>query len=224
MGGSTHAPERRTKRIAGSGLAWPAAGAWQHHAMSTDLTAFLGSVLGPLPQAAQAAAAAARCVDAEAGQPLLRAGDAWGSLFWVERGALRLFYLDRQGQASNKNFHLDGALLWPLTPALAGQPVNFWIEALLPTRCWACPWPAWREATAQWPAWQALERGTLAALLDDKMRREQQFLQCTATQRYQALCTERPDWLARIPLRHLASYLGITDVALSRIRRRLNSG
>jgi hypothetical protein len=38
------------------------------------------------------------------------------------------------------------------------------------------------------------------------------------------LCALRPEWLARIPLRHLASYLGITDVALSRIRRRLNPG
>jgi len=64
----------------------------------------------------------------------------------------------------------------------------------------------------------------LARLLEDKMSREQQFLQTTATERYQALLTSHPDWVRRIPLRHLASYLGITDVALSRIRRRLNPG
>jgi hypothetical protein len=34
----------------------------------------------------------------------------------------------------------------------------------------------------------------------------------------------RPERLARIPLRHLASLLGVTDLALSRIRRRLNPG
>jgi hypothetical protein len=89
---------------------------------------------------------------------------------------------------------------------------------------WALPWPAWQAACAEWGAWQALERRMLALLLDDKMHREQQFLQCSATQRYQHLCISRPEWLARIPLRHLASYLGITDVALSRIRRRLNPG
>jgi CRP-like cAMP-binding protein len=113
---------------------------------------------------------------------------------------------------------------WPLTPTLAGQAVDFWIETLTPTRLWALPWPAWQAACAGWVAWQALERRMLAVLLDDKMRREQQFLQCSATQRYEALCALRPDWLSRIPLRHLASYLGITDVALSRIRRRLNPG
>lgn len=162
--------------------------------------------------------------DTSTGEPLLRAGDRWTSLFWVETGTLRLYYLDHEGQAANKNFYLDGAMLWPLTPVLAGEPVNFWIEALAPTRVWALPWPAWKAACADWDAWQALERRMLAVLLDDKMFREQQFLQCSATQRYEELCRLRPDWLARIPLRHLASYLGVTDVALSRIRRRLNPG
>jgi hypothetical protein len=97
--------------------------------------------------------------------------------------------------------------------------VGFWIDAIGKARIWALPWADWQAASAHIPAWQALERRTLAALLDDKMRREQQFRQCTAAQRYEALCAARPEWLTRIPLRHLASYLGITDVALSRIRR-----
>lgn len=192
--------------------------------MSTPLQRFLASVLGPLPAPVQPAAALARAVDAPTGEALLRAGDRWSSLLWVESGALRLFYLDRQGQAANKSFYLDGDMLWPLTAALATQPVNFWIEAIAPTRAWLLPWQAWQEAAAGWPAWQALEHRIRGVLLDDKMRREQQFLQCSATERYQDLCAQRPDWLARIPLRHLASYLGITDVALSRIRRRLNPG
>lgn len=192
--------------------------------MSTPLQSFLSSALGQPPEQARAAVASSRAIDAGAGEALLRAGDRWSCLYWVESGTLRLFYLDRQGRSANKNFYLDRAMLWPLTPTLAGRPVDFWIEAVAPTRVWALPWPAWQAACADWPVWQALERRTLAVLLDDKMRREQLFLQCSATQRYQDLCARQPDWLARIPLRHLASYLGITDVALSRIRRRLNPG
>ncbi len=192
--------------------------------MPASLTSALSTRLGPLPQAAQAALAMARQLTPGAGDALLAAGDRWTSLFWVERGELRLYYLDRQGRESNKNFHLDGSMFWPLTPALAGQPVDFWISAITPSRVWAVPWSAWQQASADWPAWQALERRMLAALLDDKMRRERQFLQRSATERYEDLCAEHPDWLARVPLRHLASYLGVTDVALSRIRRRLNPG
>ena len=53
---------------------------------------------------------------------------------------------------------------------------------------------------------------------------EYQVTQCSATERYQHLLATHPTWARRLPLRHLASWLGITDVALSRLRRRLNTG
>jgi len=196
----------------------------QHGRVTSRITGFLQQALGPLPVRALAAMASSSVVETGPSESLLRAGDRWTSLFWVEHGALRLYYLDRQGRSANKNFYLDGALIWPLTPALADQPVNFWVEAVTPTRVWALPWTAWQSACADWPDWAALEHRTLARLLDDKMQREQSFLQRTATERYLDLCTQHPDWLSAIPLRHLASYLGVTDVALSRIRRRLNPG
>lgn len=187
------------------------------------LAAHLGGVVGPLTPRAQALAHAARPLPLRKGQTLLSAGERWQHLWWVETGALRLYYLDRHGQAANKNFYLGGAMLWPITPDLAGEPVGFWVEALGDSRVWALPWPAWQAEMAQDARWQALERRVLAALLQDKMRREQLFLQASATQRYEALRREHPVWAEAIALRHLASYLGITDVALSRIRRRLRA-
>ena len=40
-----------------------------------------------------------------------------------------------------------------------------------------------------------------------------------ARRRYAAFCAREPQLAERVPLLHLASYLGITDVSLSRIRR-----
>lgn len=180
----------------------------------------LQTVLGPLPPPAMAAASAGACLRLRPGDALLRDGERWQHLWWVERGALRLYYLDRNGQASNKNFFLDGSMLWPITPDLADRPVGFWVEALEHTVVWALPWRTWQAAAAG-EAWQNLERRVLAALLQDKMRREQQFLQDSATERYRSLQDQHPEWAQRLPLKHLASYLGVTDVALSRIRRRL---
>lgn len=40
----------------------------------------------------------------------------------------------------------------------------------------------------------------------------------TATERYQELLSQNPDLIQRVPLGHIASYLGITQVSLSRIR------
>ena len=42
-----------------------------------------------------------------------------------------------------------------------------------------------------------------------------------ASERYTSLLENNPDLLQRIPLEHLASYLGITPVSLSRIRAKL---
>lgn len=185
------------------------------------LRVHLRSLLGPLPDAADRACAHATCMRLGRGEAILREGEHWQSLWWVAHGALRLYYLDREGRASNKNFYLDGAMCWPITPDLATRPVAFWVEAMEATEVWALPWAAWQAATRDLAPWQTLERRVLALLLQEKMQREQQFLQRSAAERYEALVAAHPDWAARIPLRHLASYLGITDVALSRIRRRL---
>lgn len=187
----------------------------------TALLNHLTRTLGPLPPAADELCQRAHPVDLARGEALLREGERWQHLWWLERGALRLYYLDRDGQAANKNFYLDGAMVWPITPVLRDQPVHFWVEALEPSRVWALPWDGWTAATHGFAPWQALEHRVLAALLQDKMAREHAFLQLTATERYLALQAQHPDWLARIPLRQLASWLGITDVALSRIRRSL---
>ena len=45
----------------------------------------------------------------------------------------------------------------------------------------------------------------------------------TPTERYRAMLVTHKDQLARIPLHFLASYLGVTPVHLSRIRRRLKA-
>ena len=43
------------------------------------------------------------------GTPLLREGEVWRQVLWIERGALRLFFNRRDGREFNKNFYLEGA-------------------------------------------------------------------------------------------------------------------
>ncbi len=48
-----------------------------------------------------------------------------------------------------------------------------------------------------------------------------ELLMLSATERYKQFLQNNPDIAAALPNYHIASYLGITDVALSRIRRRM---
>ena len=189
--------------------------------VSSPLTLFLTELLGVPPPAVETWWVRAERRALERGQPLLRAGEHWRHLWWVERGALRLYYLDRDGAESNKNFFLDGALCWPITPTLRQQPVMFHVEPMEDSIVWALPLHADANTplpSADWSPWAALEYRALCALLDGKMQREQEFLLLSARQRYARLLEQHPLWAERIALKHLASYLGVTDVSLSRLR------
>ena len=54
-----------------------------------------------------------------------------------------------------------------------------------------------------------------------KQLREGEFLLDSAETRYCRLLEENPRLVERLDQYHIASYLGITDVALSRIRRKI---
>lgn len=148
-----------------------------------------------------------RALELAKGQLLLSAGAPWQHLWHVERGALRLYYLDREGAESNKNFVFDGQLLWPITRRLRGEPVNFFIAALEPSRVHALAMDDIDALLAGEAGWTALRLDALQQLLDEKLWREHLFLQCDATERYSALRAARPTWCERIPLRHQASWL-----------------
>jgi DNA-binding MarR family transcriptional regulator len=55
-----------------------------------------------------------------------------------------------------------------------------------------------------------------------KSKRELSLLIQSAQERYLNLLTEQPELLQFIPLKYIASYIGITPQALSRIRKRIS--
>lgn len=153
------------------------------------------------------------------GGVLLRQGDVWRHVLWIERGALRLYFTRRDGREFNKNFYLDDALLCPLTPAMWNAPSLFEIGAIEPARVWRADAAAWRHALDGTGHWVALRTELLARLVSHKLQREHDLLTLDARRRYAAFVAREPLLAERVPLLHLASYLGITDVSLSRIRR-----
>ncbi len=155
------------------------------------------------------------------GQTLLQQNDLWTRAFIVESGLLRMHVIDLNGREFNKSFHFEGALIFPLTTEMEGKPSLFAITALESSKIWEAPVARFRTILDEHGVWEPLHTRFLKRVVNEKIQREYDFLTLDGTSRYLKFCESHPQLADRIPLAHLASYLGLTDVSLSRIRRSL---
>lgn len=153
-------------------------------------------------------------------QPLLQQSQIWNKVFVIESGLIRMHFLRRDGKEFNKNFFRENALLFPLTPTMQTLPSLFGISCIEECKIWQCDVRSFLGHLAP-DSQQALQSRLLMGLLDHKLQREHDLLALSALQRYEKFLKTMPSFADRIPLNHLATYLGITDVSLSRIRRQL---
>lgn len=138
----------------------------------------------------------------------------------VQAGLVRHYYVDAKGRESVKAFRGPGEFSAPYAELILKHPSRTFIQALLPTTLLV-----FEVATFDALAEKSLELQTLARRFVElhfvnKEQREFEFLQLSAEERYQHFCAERPEYLSHIPQHQVASYIGITPVALSRIRAR----
>lgn len=152
------------------------------------------------------------------GQVLLRAGETPPALWWVEQGLLRASFLDAEGRERSHAFYAEQQWLG-LPGAPQASPLN--LDALEPSRLCVLSYAALRAWQAEEPGLAELLWQGLCAQVQLLTARHQAWLMLGAAERYLRFLQEEPALATRLKQRQLASYLGITDVALSRIRRRL---
>jgi CRP-like cAMP-binding protein len=73
----------------------------------------------------------------------------------------------------------------------------------------------------KFPKIKELSRNTVESLYIEVSEKYESFFLKTAEERYLELISTGPKFIQRIPQYMIASYLGITPEALSRIRKRL---
>lgn len=153
------------------------------------------------------------------GSITLSPGDRWNELMVINHGIFRLYYLDSEGKESNKGFFSEGQILAPIARSAIEEPSLFFVETLTDVDVYKCHYDQLAVVLSKHPGSNYIFYSLIESLLEDKIRRELMFLQLDAKGRYEQFKQNFPDLYERVPLRHIASYLGMTDVTLSRIRR-----
>lgn len=156
-------------------------------------------------------------------QCLISIGEPAKHVGFVVSGLIREYFLTDKGKEFNKAFILPDMFTGSLFDLLSGQPSTATVQALTASRLLIAPYQRCLDLFARDITMERLARKFAEQLFVQKARREYELICLDATQRYLALLKSHPGIETRISQYHIASYLGITPVSLSRIRRQIAS-
>lgn len=155
------------------------------------------------------------------GEHFIRAGEVPGKLAFNLQGLFRYYYLDKKGNDYTKGFLPEGSPITSYSAMIQDRESHFSVEALEDSVLAVFSYGDWKQLLNQHPCWKELlivllEKGYCA-----KETREREFLLLDAEEKYKTFIRTFPHIENRIKQHFIASYLGITPVALSRVRRKL---
>lgn len=153
---------------------------------------------------------------------LLREGgrcDFWG---FVQAGLVRVYTHTATGEEFTNGFAKEGAFITEAVSFYSQSPSLENMVALEDTVLVCTTYFKLQQLFADFPAFEKFGRILYEATLSQLKRRILYRIHFDAQARYQHLLATQPDLLRRVPLKHIASYLNITDSTLSRIRRKIS--
>lgn len=154
-------------------------------------------------------------------QFLLGAGDVCQYLLFVERGFLRSFSDDGDGNEHTMQFAMEGWWISDMGSFLSGDPCQYNIEALETSELLLLSRPAMDELMDAIPSLQRYFLDLMQNHIIALQRRINVVQSMSAEETYLKLMEVNPQLINRASQQHIASYLGITPETLSRVRRRV---
>ena len=158
----------------------------------------------------------------EAKKYLLQEGDTCSNLAFVEKGELRMFYVTAEGKEINIEFFFENDFVTSYQSFIQQRPSKYYLQAITPCELITISHESLQEAYAHSFYWQKFGRIIAERVFTLAEQRTESFLFQNAEERYLHLLKNRPVVFEKIPLYHIASYLGIERESLSRLRKKLS--
>ncbi|WP_299626179.1 Crp/Fnr family transcriptional regulator [uncultured Tenacibaculum sp.] len=151
---------------------------------------------------------------------LTKKGRVENYLSFISKGIVRL-YIPQEENDLTFGFVFENEFVTAYDSFITQLPSNYQIETLTPTALWKISYKDLHEVYEKTESGNFIGRTMAENMFLIKSKREISLLNETAEERYLNLFQERPNLIKQIPLKYIASYIGVTPQALSRIRKRI---
>ena len=183
----------------------------------TQLAVYLHGFETISARATQAIAEIATVLKIKRNQDLQSIGHTCKTIYFINKGIARIYYY-HNGVDITESFIFENNIIARVESLFTGKPSRKAIQVLEDSEIVAIDATQLFDLYDTYPETERLFRKIFEAGYVDTVNRMEAIQFHTAEERYTLLIKEQPTLLQRVPLKHIASYLGITQVTLSRIR------
>jgi CRP-like cAMP-binding protein len=144
-------------------------------------------------------------------------GHTCKTIYFMVKGIARIYYY-KGGIDVTESFEFENSIIARVESLFSGRPSRKGIQIVEDAELVAIDANRLFKLYDLYPEIERLFRKIFESDYVNLVNRLESLQFHTAEERYAALIDESPEVLQRIPLKYIASYLGITQVSLSRIR------
>lgn len=150
---------------------------------------------------------------------LIKEGQVSKKLYFVEKGMGRSYYLKEDGKDVTQWFFGVGKFMTSVDSFFQQSPSLYYLETLEDSVIYSISKENIDILFSKYQKMEQFGRLVSIEMLTKVVNKLNAIQFQTARERYDYMLAEFPDISYRVPLGHIASYLGMTQETLSRIRR-----
>lgn len=149
------------------------------------------------------------------------AGKIPQEVIFLTDGVMRINYFNKTGDDITKYFIEENNFIADIYNYNQNTPSTEYVQAVTDCRYITFSRMAMEELSLTIIVWDKIMAKITAKALAEKLNKISPMMSEDATERYLQFLTKNPNLVNKIPLSYLASYLGITQSSLSRIRKNI---
>jgi CRP-like cAMP-binding protein len=154
---------------------------------------------------------------------ILQEGQTCNSACLVLEGLTRSYYIN-EGREVTSRFMDEGSIITSWMSYYEQKPGNEYVEALEDTTLACVSYKSIQELYKEFPEFNIVARKQVEHAFYLAEQRTQMLRKHTAEEKYKFFIDNHPTLLQKVALKHIATYLGMSEETFSRIRSRYHKG